>query len=336
MRALLVAALCGVGVLLAGQPQTRPWVIRNVRVFDGVMVREHQSVVVRAGHVDSIGPAEALAVPEDAEELAGENRTLLPGLIDAYVRVDPLRQVEALRQSVLLGVTTIVTPVIGEPPGPSALVDAPISEQSDVLKIIYDGHGSNLPTLSESGITALVTAAHARRRLAVAHISSERQARGAVAAGVDGLVHLFVGPTVSADFGQLVASRNTFVIPTLSVLYRLCEHSCQGVRDAVRQLALADAVVLAGTDAQSPGTTHDASLHWELELLVEAGLTPTAALRAATSAAADAFQMPDRGRIAAGLRADLVLVNGDPTSRIGATRSIEAVWKRGVRVHRAP
>jgi imidazolonepropionase-like amidohydrolase len=82
--------------------------------------------------------------------------------------------------------------------------------------------------------------------------------------------------------------------------------------------------------------TYGASLHRELEHLVNAGLTPTAALAAATSATARAFRMSDRGRIRTGLRADLLLVDGDPSKQIGDTRNIVAVWKRGERVQRAP
>jgi imidazolonepropionase-like amidohydrolase len=81
---------------------------------------------------------------------------------------------------------------------------------------------------------------------------------------------------------------------------------------------------------------YGASVHKELEHLVDAGLTPTAALVAATSAPAKAFRMTDRGRIKAGMRADLLLVDGDPSKQIRATRNIVAVWKRGVRVQRTP
>lgn len=68
----------------------------------------------------------------------------------------------------------------------------------------------------------------------------------------------------------------------------------------------------------------------------EVGLTPTEALAAATSAPADAFRLTDRGRIRPGLRADLLLVNGDPTRDITDTRGIVAVWKEGVRLSREP
>jgi imidazolonepropionase-like amidohydrolase len=64
------------------------------------------------------------------------------------------------------------------------------------------------------------------------------------------------------------------------------------------------------------------SLHRERELLVKAGLRPTEALTAATATAADAFRLAVRGRILAGRRADLVMVRGDPTTDITATRDI--------------
>ncbi|HEX6199014.1 MAG TPA: amidohydrolase family protein, partial [Thermoanaerobaculia bacterium] len=103
----------------------------------------------------------------------------------------------------------------------------------------------------------------------------------------------------------------------------------QHALDAVRSLHAAGVPILAGTDAPNPGTVHGASLHQEMELLVKAGLTPAEALAAATSAPADAFGLDDRGRIAPGLRADLLLVEGDPTTEITATRAIRRIWKGG-------
>jgi hypothetical protein len=76
-------------------------------------------------------------------------------------------------------------------------------------------------------------------------------------------------------------------------------------------------------------------MHRELELLVKAGLTPLEALASATSVPARHFRLADRGRIATGSRADLVLVNGDPTTDILATRDIVSIWKRGAKLDRA-
>jgi len=74
-------------------------------------------------------------------------------------------------------------------------------------------------------------------------------------------------------------------------------------------LASAGVPILAGTDAGNPGVSYGESLHEELELLVRCGLSPLQALRSATSVPAHIWRMPDRGRIAPGLRADLLLVN---------------------------
>lgn len=89
--------------------------------------------------------------------------------------------------------------------------------------------------------------------------------------------------------------------------------------------------LLAGTDATPFAPLHGESLHRELVLLTEAGLTNEEALAAATSVPARHFGLDDRGRIAPGLRADLVLVDGDPTHDITATSAIADVWRRGVR-----
>jgi imidazolonepropionase-like amidohydrolase len=107
-------------------------------------------------------------------------------------------------------------------------------------------------------------------------------------------------------------------------------------RAAVRGLHAAGVTILAGTDAINTGATPGASLHAELLALVESGLSPTEALVAATSAPARAFRLGDRGRIAPGLRADLLLVDGDPTADVTATRAIVGVWKQGVRLRREP
>jgi imidazolonepropionase-like amidohydrolase len=270
---------------------------------------------------------------------------------------------------------------MGGPPFPTvsgaaeaaAFVDARIAEGSDFLKIIYDDLatlGMSVPMLDRPTLTALIAAAHERRKLAVVHVLTEAQARAAIEARADGLAHLFFGATVSADFARLAAAHGTFVIPTLAISYGVCGHpsgativgdpllrpyirpplrgrmsstlaprggvqSCGGTTEAVRQLARRRVPLLAGTDAPAPGQTYGASLHGELALLVRAGLTPLQALAAATSVPARAFRLADRGRIRSGLRADLVLVEGDPTIDILATRRIALVWKRGIPVQRA-
>lgn len=96
------------------------------------------------------------------------------------------------------------------------------------MKIIYDDLswlGKKVPMLDQRTLRGLVAAAHARGKLAVVHVLSEWQARDAIAAGADGLAHLFAGATVSPDFGTLAARHGVFVIPTLTGLYADCGRS---------------------------------------------------------------------------------------------------------------
>ena len=107
--------------------------------------------------------------------------------------------------------------------------------------------------------------------------------------------------------------------------------------DATIALHRAGVPILAGTDAAGVGvlgTAHGISLHGELRLLVQAGLTPLEALRAATSVPARHFGFTDRGRLAPGLQADFLLVEGDPTANIDDTLSIRGIWRRGERLDR--
>jgi len=102
----------------------------------------------------------------------------------------------------------------------------------------------------------------------------------------------------------------------------------------VQRLHAGGVTVLAGDDASNLGA-HGVTMHGELTLLTRAGLTPAEALHAATRAPADVFGLADRGRIAPGARADLVLVDGDPLLDIAATRAIVKVFKNGYDVPRS-
>ncbi|MFL6263710.1 MAG: amidohydrolase family protein [Thermoanaerobaculia bacterium] len=259
----------------------------------------------------------------------------------------------------------MTVPTLTRPEEAQGWVDARVAEGSDYIKIILeDGspYGRKIPTLDRPTLEAVVRAAHKRGKLAVVHVSTEDAAKEAIEAGADGLVHIFADRAPEPGFADLVRKHKAFVTPTLTVVEsttgtasgkalpddpRLAPYlredevdnlrrgfpshklDYQNALATVRQLAKAGVPILAGTDAPNPGTTHGASIHRELELLVSAGLTPVQALAAATSTPARIFGLQDRGRIAPGLRADLVLVKGDPTADITATRDIERIWKLG-------
>jgi imidazolonepropionase-like amidohydrolase len=380
------------------------WAVRDARVFDGSAFRVGWTVVVDGTRIAAAGPQ--VQAPEGARIVDGRGRTLLPGLIDVHVHAvsaEALRAALAfgvttefdmfslpgmaagggadaadLRSSGILATAPgghgteygVPIPTVRGPEDAEGFVAGRVKDGADFIKIVLDDgrlFGGSRPTLSAETVRALTAAAHARNRLAVAHIVTKNDVRVAVEAGVDVLEHLYAG-TPDADVAGLLARRRIPVTPTLSVMRTGCgkpgaalttdnrlaiylsqdavenlrfapgparsAEDCRAMLDSVRGLRAAGVTILAGTDVPNPGTAQGASLHGELELLVEAGLTPVEALRAATSAPAEVFGLKDRGRIAPGLRADLVLVEGDPSRDIRATRSIVMIWKAGAAVER--
>jgi imidazolonepropionase-like amidohydrolase len=265
-------------------------------------------------------------------------------------------------------------PTLDENGDPAAFAAARIAEGSDYVKLIIEDLSAHsetrrIPTITHAQARAAIVATQRADRLAVVHVSRLRDGKAAIEAGADGLVHIFTEPG-DADFVAQAKRHKAFVVPTLTVLAGIA-HTGEGAAIAgdarlspwlgreqidslkssfgpgqpnpaqlnhalanVRALHAAGVDILAGTDAGNPGTTHGASLHGELALLVRAGLSPTEALAAATSVPARRFGLNDRGRIAPSLRADLVLVDGDPTRDIRATRDIVTVWKNGYAVER--
>jgi imidazolonepropionase-like amidohydrolase len=231
-----------------------------------------------------------------------------------------------------------------------------------------EGH-PGLPMIDQATLNAGVAEAKRYGALTIAHTLTIDATRMAVEAGIDGLAHLFVEPHHD-EIIALIKAADLFVVPcavlnaslmgisgeTLAddprVASRLDEDwdktlrssfnlypqgDLQDVLDTIRVLDEVGVDLLVGTDASVAlpflgGLAHGASVHHELQHLVRAGLTPERALRAATATTARRFGLTDRGRIAEGLRADLLLVDGDPTTTISDTLNIRAVWRRGTRL----
>ena len=247
-------------------------------------------------------------------------------------------------------------------------VNERVREGSDYIKLIYEdgsAYGFTRPTLSPEMFAAAVVASHENDKLAVSHVSTLAGAAMAIESDIDGLVHLFADKPITPGLIELAKSKGIFVVPTATVISNASganltkmviedEHlkpflnnetlsnlastfpqlagqdgDWKVLRENISKLHEAGIPILAGTDSPNPGTDHGVSMHQELRMLVEAGLSNEQALAAATSLPAKHFQLNDRGRIAAGMRADLVLVDGDPTEDVAVVAKIVGVWKGG-------
>ncbi|MEV0845418.1 amidohydrolase family protein [Streptomyces sp. NPDC049954] len=223
-----------------------------------------------------------------------------------------------------------------------AFVARRVSEGSDYIKVVIEGD-----LLPQATIDAVVAAGKAHGKLTVAHASSVDAYRRAVHAGADIVTHVPRDGVLDRETADRMAGQGQVAVPTLAMMEAVITGArppgqrYSFSRDSVSVLHAAGVPIVAGTDAFSgkapipAPVTHGAGLHHELALLVGAGLGEDLVLRAAGSLAARSFGLTDRGALTPGLRADLLLIDGDPLRDISATRNIRRVWCAGAEVQPA-
>ncbi|MGW5636486.1 amidohydrolase family protein [Streptomyces sp. NPDC003832] len=341
--------------------------LRNVRVFDGTRLTEPTTVVIDGAVIgaDATGAEDVdcagatllpglfdahvhLILPDDLTALAGHGiTTALDMACWPAARVDSFRgRVPDIRSAGLPAIgpggNHARMPgmpgeaVLTDPGQAKGFVDRRIAEGSDYIKVVIEGD-----LLDQATIDAVVAEGRAQGKLTVAHASSVDAYRRAVSAGADVVTHVPRDGVLDAATASRMADQGQIAVPTLAMMEAVINAARpQGQdyaysRDSVSALHAAGVPVLAGTDAFSgPGplpepVRHGPGLHHELALLVGAGLTPAEALRAATDLPARHFGLTDRGTVRPGLRADLLLIDGDPLTDIGATRGIRRIWAAG-------
>lgn len=250
------------------------------------------------------------------------------------------------------------SPLLPAHPGrPAGVADGPdqlrqrvreiIRAGADVIKICTTGGVSSERddpahaqfTMDE--VHAVVSEANAAGRSVMAHAQGRQGILNAIDAGVRSIEH---GIYADDECFDRMRERGVWLVPTLSAPYQMLtdldagraqvservEAKFRAVTDthtAMFERAVKAGVRIAmGTD--SGVFTHGRNLD-ELMLMKRGGMTGAEVLRSATSEAAALLELDDRGRIAEGLRADLVTVAGDPLDFDGYRERITSVWKGG-------
>ncbi|MFD7660932.1 amidohydrolase family protein, partial [Actinosynnema sp. NPDC059797] len=304
--------------------------IVNAKVFDGTRSRDWTSVRFADGLITECSAISAARDGDEVVDAAGG--TVLPGLVDAHVHLVPGALARSLASGVTTVLDMFSTPDVAArakeqadsrpdvadvrsagigataPGGHPSLVYAPfptltsadqaerfvaerIAEGSDYLKVV-SGAGGRWPSLDSGTVEALVTAAHARGLVVVAHVSSTAGVEQVVSAGVDVVAHVPVDAELDEALIDRMAEAGIAVGPTLATLENTfggpggaavagdprlagalgARRSAPGAsgwrgrelphysraEGTVRRLAAAGITLLAGTDAPNPGTAFGA------------------------------------------------------------------------------
>ena len=226
------------------------------------------------------------------------------------------------------------------------IIDGEIAKGAVVVKLILDVPPLTKGMLSEELIDETVRYAHECGKLVSAHCTTVEAYRRAAKYGVDILNHIPKDELMPQEIIDEIRAKRLVVIPTMVMQEGMVQNlkkvmpqragDFANVTDTVRRMHSAGIKLLVGTDSNNTNALchirHGESILHEFELLHDAGLSNLEILQGVTTEAARIFGLTDRGTIEVGKRADLVLVEGDPTKDISACRNIKKVWVKGVEV----
>jgi imidazolonepropionase-like amidohydrolase len=231
--------------------------------------------------------------------------------------------------------------------GPDRLREAvryQVKYGADVIKFCASGGVLSLadevdtPQLTLAEMTALCDEAHRLRKKVACHCHGDLAARDAVYAGVDSIEH---GSFLSINTLALMKERGTHLIPTLMAPDSIMPNLSKLPPEIAAKAVLAnEAISKTFTAAVNLGvkvgfgTDSGVSKHGdnarEFELMVKHGMTPVAAIKAATSVDAELLGLGKSiGTLESGKLADIVAVPGDVIADISATRRVVFVMKEG-------
>lgn len=314
-------------------------------LFDGEKVWEGAAVTIENGIVTSI---------QECKPVQCDEGFLMPGLIDAHTHMGTADHINAMLKNGItatcdvsasadlieaskqLEIVSSAGMAMGMVINSGGYVEKAAANGARYIKVLL----FHPLSIGKSALRGIVKAAHAKGLKVAVHATEVATVRQAVDAEADILLHVPMKEAFPAELAKTIAETGIAVAPTL-VMMETFAHSGQGgyeaanyqnAENAVKMLHDCGVPILAATDANpgnfAPGVGYGDTLHYEMELLVKAGLTPIEALTAATSRNAEVFGIK-AGTIAPGQPATMLLAYGRPDHNIADITKIRQVWVKG-------
>jgi imidazolonepropionase-like amidohydrolase len=327
-------------------PLAGPIVLENARLPGGQIV----AVEIRDGRFSAVGQVP----PSDLDRVDLQGATLVPAFVDSHVHLAYWPVGEELADGGVAAAVDLAAPLsalaqrdaqgpkmrwsgpmitakggyptnswgsggygleVGGPDDAAGAVQLLHEAGARVIKVPIEEGG-----LSDETLARIVSEAHARSLLVVAHALDDEGASRAADAGIDGLAHT---PTELLSEATVAKWSGRFVISTLRAFSSLAAPS------NLRALRAAGATVLYGTDL---GNTREPRIdEVELELLRQAGLDGAAIVEAGTRAPAERWGFGELGGIEVGKAASFLVVERDPWEEPLGMAKPREVWMDGVR-----
>ena len=248
------------------------------------------------------------------------------------------------------------------------------AKKVDAIKFWLDDRNHTKPLMSPEIYTAIIDEAHKNHLVVIAHIVTLEQGKAAARAGVDGLAHSPHDKVVDDEFIQLMKEHNVFQCSTISAFMpdrewldepQLADTVPESYRNYLKAMRTggetrqpkdpnapqrgypmlllsakkeSDAgirMVLSGDTSGGEGRFPGYTEHRELQALAEAGIPLMQVIHDGTQVSAAALGLHDMDSVAAGKRADFIVLDANPLDDIKNTRRISAVYVDGHAIDRA-
>jgi imidazolonepropionase-like amidohydrolase len=216
-----------------------------------------------------------------------------------------------------------------------------IGKGADFIKIYADyrwgRNDEDMPSFTLEELKLINEVTRSSGRVMVCHAKSKEAIRRAVLAGAETIEH---GDFIDVELGKLMKEHNATYYPTIAAVDMISQYrgwekgkAPEPERVTIKKKSFQDAIqsgVAIGMGGDVGVFPHGENV-LEMELMVEYGMKTFDVLKAATSVNARAFHLENEvGFIKKGLKADLLIVTGDPSKSISDLRKVKMVMKEGV------